>query len=406
MPDPILLSDYHYELPQARIAQRPAEPRDAARLLCYRQGEISHHIFRQLDTLLPPGSLLVFNDTRVIPARLYFRRESGALIELLLLHPLDPAEVHRAMAAEGNTSWELMVGNKKKWKAGETLRSRLPLADTEIEISAQWLDRERNHVQFTWEPAGVSFAELIGAAGELPLPPYLGREADTEDRERYQTVYARHEGAVAAPTAGLHFTAEVLEALEARGIGRAFVTLHVGAGTFMPIKTNDATAHDMHIEQLLFGTELLEQLIRHEGPLIPVGTTSMRVLESLYWFGLEAMQAGELPAEHAFRLEAQQAYRQAPATLPPPKAALQALLKHMQQHKLHRLCAETAIYIYPGYPFRLCQGLVTNFHLPETTLMLLVAALLGPDWRRVYQTALDEGYRFLSYGDSSLLLPQ
>lgn len=415
------LSDYHYELPQERIAAHPLAVRDQARLLCYKDGEISHHVFTEAPELLPDNALVVFNNTKVIPARLFLYRETGARIELLLIHPVSPTEVHSSMQSDGPVQWECMIGNKKKWKDGEVISNAAivnEVKDYEIGtyevkgydvmsnevpvVSARLIDREKQVVEISWN-SEESFAEVVEKSGKLPLPPYLNREAEEEDFERYQTVYAEAKGAVAAPTAGLHFTDRVLNDIQSRGVGLEYVTLHVGAGTFQPVKTDDPRAHDMHVEQIRLSRQNVQRLLENEGPVVATGTTSMRVLESMYWFGIDAIENPDLPADHVFFLGQNKPYEIPGSQRVDTKTALKALLDHFDKHKLDELSAETGIYILPGYRFRLVDAIFTNFHLPGTTLILLVAAFIGEDWREVYQQALDEGYRFLSYGDSSLL---
>jgi S-adenosylmethionine:tRNA ribosyltransferase-isomerase len=443
IPD-IRLSDYHYELPPERIAQYPLPVRDQARLLAFRQGEIRHQTFRDLPGLLEPGDLLVFNDTKVIPARLHFQRQTGAWIEVLLLHPRSPAEVALAMLAQGECRWQCIVGNRKRWKGGEALRRKGEGFELEARLEAGGAE-----VAFRWEPAGLAFTEVLAGLGELPLPPYLQRQEEALDRERYQTVFARHAGAVAAPTAGLHMSPQVLEALTERGIGRLDLTLHVSAGTFLPVRGDRIRDHEMHAEQIRVSRQVIEALAEGGRRVIPIGTTALRTLESLYWLGVMAMEAeasppaqgegsGDSPPSQEgrgssaagasslregssmpdvrdsppFKGEAGGVEARLPQAyawqmlergfLPLPREALQALLRSFDGE---HFVAETHLLILPGCPIQLCQGLITNFHLPETTLILLVAALVGEDWRRIYQAALDQGYRFLSYGDSSLLLP-
>ncbi|TAE48093.1 MAG: S-adenosylmethionine:tRNA ribosyltransferase-isomerase [Bacteroidetes bacterium] len=397
----LLLSQFHYELPEDRIARHPLEVRDQARLLRFQGGNISHHHFYEVPDLLDSGDLLVFNDTRVIPARLFFRRDSGALIEVVLLHPLQPAEVSGAMLAQGSCSWECIVGNKKKWKPGEVLELRLG-GDPEVRLRARLEDREQMHVSFSWEPASLTWADVLLRCGDLPLPPYLNREAEESDYERYQTVYARRQGAVAAPTAGLHFTDAVLEGLKHKGIAQAFVTLHVSAGTFLPVRTDRIAEHPMHAEQIVITRTMLAALLSSAGRVIAVGTTSLRWIESVCRIGDKILQNPNY--ERLPELGQFDPYQGAPEETP-GRVALEALAAWMDARGLETVTAETRLLIVPGYRFRLVQGLITNYHLPETTLMLLVAAFIGPRWREVYASALENGYRFLSYGDSSLLLP-
>jgi S-adenosylmethionine:tRNA ribosyltransferase-isomerase len=402
----IRLSAYHYDLPPARIAQAPLAQRDQARLLCYRGGTIDHHTFQDLPRLLPPDSLLLFNDTKVIQARLHFQRATGAQIEVLLLNPVQPVAVEQAMLAQGHCQWQCVIGNRKRWKPGEVLQRVISHPEGEIQLSATLIDRTHNVVAFTWEPAELAFVNLLSRVGEVPLPPYLNRAITPQDIQQYQTVYAQQAGAVAAPTAGLHVTDQVLDALNERGIPRQFVTLHVSAGTFLPVKTDEVMAHVMHAEQMIIERETVARLLAHPGRLIPVGTTSLRWLESLYWLGLRLVRGQVLPPDQVWTIDKEEPYQQPASELPPPQAVLQALLDYLDQHGLARTFGDTRLLIVPGYPFRLTQGLVTNFHLPETTLILLVAALIGEDWRAVYEAALAGDYRFLSYGDSSLLLPR
>lgn len=399
----INLQDYSYELPEERIAQSPVTPRDHARLLYYCGGNIQHHYFYKLPQLLEAGDELVFNNTKVIPARLFFQKSTGAVIEILLLHPVSPGKLVAVnMAAQETCSWQCIIGNKKRWKS--FLSRQFKINGAEGCIFADLEDAENNIVRFHWTPASFTFSEIVQALGKLPLPPYIKREYDDIDRERYQTVYARNEGAVAAPTAGLHFTETTLHELTQKGVGYNEVTLHVGAGTFQPVKeTEDALKHPMHEEQMVVAQDTIERLLQAQGRIIPVGTTSMRTLESLYWLGVQCHK-GEAPNLHDFYLDKLFAYRHAGTSLS-AKEALEALLETMKKQGVQQLVGDTQIYIVPGYRFRLCRGLITNFHMPQTTLILLVAAFIGEDWRRVYEAALQKGYRFLSYGDSSLLLP-
>lgn len=394
------LSDFHYDLPTEQIAQYPLEKRDESRLLVYKEGTIQHSHFKHLPQHLPKDSLLVCNDTRVIQARLFFRRATGARIEILLLHPVSPREIHQAMIARGNASWVCMIGNKKRWKEHETLT----VEGGGLAFEASFADRENNIVHFKW-PEEMSWAGLLDKLGELPLPPYLGRKATEQDHDQYQTVYARAEGAVAAPTAGLHFTNQVFNDLNNRGIQATYLTLHVGAGTFQPVQTEEVVAHKMHEEQLHVSLEQLLTLRAHIGHLIVVGTTSMRCLESLYWMGALHWREKSWP-EGPFSLDQHTPYQLPEKELPSPEEALDYLIEGLRSRNQLYLWGHTGIYMLPGYPVQLTKALITNFHLPETTLMLLVAAFIGDDWKKVYKEALEEKYRFLSFGDSSLLWPQ
>lgn len=398
MPHPadLRITDFTYELPDARIARHPLAVRDASKLLHYQDGRITDHSFSDLPGLLPPDALLLFNNTRVVQARLLFRKESGALIELFCLEPLWPStEIQIAMQQVGSVAWRCLVGNNKRWKEGvlEMKHQGLQLRAEKVEG-----DESGQRIKLSWSPETLSFAEVLTAFGEIPLPPYLGRRPEAEDESRYQTVYARFDGAVAAPTAGLHFTDRVFVALDARGIARTELTLHVGAGTFKPVKAETMAGHDMHREEIVVRTALLERLLEQQGPIVPVGTTSLRTLESLYWMGCLLQESDtRLPEPYPF----------SPYTpdLPqlPTAEALQRLLQWMQARQLTESITYTSILIAPGYRFRLAKGLITNFHQPQSTLLLLVAAAVGDDWRAIYEHALGHDYRFLSYGDSSLL---
>lgn len=403
LPD-VQLQDFQYELPDDRIAQRPLAQRDQSRLLQYRQGAISHHSFQEVPELLPSGTMLLLNDTKVIKARLYFRRKTGALIEVLLMHPHDPAEVSSTMQAQGKVIWQCIVGNKKKWKPDEVLERVLETESGSVRISATWIDRDQNHIQFSWREDQV-FAEWLQAAGELPLPPYIHREADTEDLETYQTVYAEHTGAVAAPTAGLHFTERVFDQLRANQVTLLQATLHVSAGTFLPVKTDNPLEHDMHQEQMVINRETVEAILTQllsDQPIVPVGTTSMRWIESLFWMGASLAHGLQHTPGKPFLIDKLVGYSLAD-TSTSASESMQAILTWFDQHQMETTLAETSILIMPGYEFRMCDGLITNFHMPGTTLMLLVGAFVGDDWRKIYASALENDYRFLSYGDSSLL---
>jgi len=395
------LSNYHYKLPQERIAKFPLEQRDQAKLLCYKGGEISHQHFYQLPEILPSDAFLVFNNTRVVKARLYFRRETGALIEILLLSPSEPSDIQLALQRDAKVSWHCIVGNKKRWKDEEVLKMPLEIEGQSFQLRAGWADKEDNEVDFSWDTE-VSFSQILEAIGKLPLPPYLNREATEKDLRTYQTVYAREEGAVAAPTAGRHFTERVFDNLAKAGIPHMDVTLHVGAGTFLPVKEERVVDHDMHEEQMVVELEALKRILGSDRRIIPVGTTAMRLLESIYILGVKILEKEIITCREPFDLGSYEAYVAPPFSL---EAALGALIALMEKEGRNRWVGSTRIYILPGYKFRLCKGLITNFHMPETTLMLLVAALVGNNWKKIYEEALDKDYRFLSYGDSSLLLP-
>jgi S-adenosylmethionine:tRNA ribosyltransferase-isomerase len=400
--DELLLSEFQYNLPDGRIARYPLAQRDASKLLIYQNGLIRHEQFRSLSDFLDPASFLVFNNTKVIPARLHFTKSTGAVIELFLLNPFpNDLPVSQAMESTGSAIWQGMIGNRKRWKPGEVLQVALPMARGEVLLSATWYDYDKSVVQLSWQPADLTFAQLIQYAGEIPLPPYLKRDATDADKESYQTVYSTQEGAVAAPTAGLHFTPAVFDTLDKRGIAYDYLTLHVGAGTFQPIKASDVRQHEMHTEQVVYTQTNLQNLLNHLDRLIPVGTTSMRALESLYWIGVKLIYKEADP----FYLNQHYAYQCPLDRQPAVKESITAVWDYLLATKKDSLVVSTGIYITPGYQFKLCKGIVTNFHQPGSTLILLIAALLGDDWKRVYAEALDHNYRFLSYGDSSLLLP-
>ncbi|MGV3557152.1 S-adenosylmethionine:tRNA ribosyltransferase-isomerase [Larkinella arboricola] len=395
------LNDFQYHLPDERIARFPLPQRDQSKLLEYRQGVIEHRSFFELPDRLPADSLLIFNNTKVIPARLHFQRATGAVIELFLLNPL-PADrlVTEAMQDRQQSIWQCMIGNRKRWKPDETLSKEIRIGEQTVLLRAHWHDADRSSIRFEWT-GDEAFASILHEAGKIPLPPYLNRDVTEADQENYQTVYSRIEGAVAAPTAGLHFTPAVLARLEEKGIRTDYLTLHVGAGTFQPIKATDVRQHMMHTEQVVYSRQNLENLVDHRGPVIAVGTTSMRSLESLYWFGVRLLKNEPEP----FLLDQHYAYSLQEADLPDRKEAIRAVLTYLQETGQPQVVAHTGIYCMPGYRFRITNGLVTNFHQPGSTLILLVAAFVGEQWRTIYNEALQNDYRFLSYGDSSLLLP-
>lgn len=405
-PDPRQLSihDFTYQLPPERIAPEPLPNRDQSKLLLYQQGSIADRQFQELPALLPAGSLLVFNDTKVVRARLFARRPTGGMVELFCLEPVAPYQaIEPAMQQTGSCVWKCLVGNGRRWKEGPVTLEFEALGQPAL-LTAERVEQHDGYalIRFSWEPAVLPFAEVLHGAGHLPLPPYLNR-ADTDvDAVRYQTVYAAHEGAVAAPTAGLHFSEAVLAELTERQISAARVTLHVGAGTFQPVKAEHMAAHAMHGEPISVTAATLRQLLAHlPQPIIPVGTTSLRTLESLYWLGARLVQHPDAePIWHVSQWQPYEEQREIPV-----EDALTALLRQLETTGSDTLHATTQLLIAPGYRFRLVRGLITNFHQPESTLLLLVAALLGPGWQQVYQHALENNYRFLSYGDSSLLLP-
>lgn len=408
-PRHLRIADYTYELQDGRIAQEPLPQRDAGRLLIYQGGELADHHFRDLPDLLPVNSLLVLNNTRVVNARLLFSRPTGARIEVLCLEPVDAIPVETAFALRGGCVWNGFVGNAKRWREGEVLELQHVEAfrgdDDHTSAVPFVLRAEREgqeRIRFHWEPAELTFAEVLERVGHVPLPPYMRRPDAAADRERYNTVFARQQGSVAAPTAGLHFTPAVLEGLRQRGIATTELTLHVGAGTFLPVKSEQMADHVMHGEQVRIPMRLVEDLLGQlsKGPVVAVGTTALRTLESIFWHGVMLLEGrgGEELAVGQW-----EPYDRDAANLPSAHEALGAVLQRMRASQGPLLAGRTELLIAPGYQVRLADGLITNFHQPRSTLLLLVAAFIGPDWRRVYDHALAQDYRFLSYGDGSLL---
>lgn len=389
MGEEVFISDYDYLLPEGQIAQVAAEPRDSSKLLVYQHAEIRDAVFSELPHFLSDKSRLFFNDAKVIPARIFLKNSNDARIEVFLLQPHE-TEYFQALNAQKSSRWSCLIGNKKKWKNGEVLNLMVDGIALQVHLL------EDQVVEFTWE-SEMPFVELLEKIGQLPLPPYIKHEANQHDSARYQTVYSKVQGSVAAPTAGLHFTPEVLSKLSEKGIDQKFVTLHVSAGTFLPVKVENARAHDMHQEIFAVKRSEIESLMEDK-QIIAVGTTSTRVLESLFWAGVNILESKIQP----FQIE-QFAYENRSKVQ--KNEALNAILNYMDAHKLDTVYGKTSIMIIPSYEFRLVEGLVTNFHQPKSTLLLLISALLGDEWKRVYAHALRGGYRFLSYGDSSLLIP-
>lgn len=419
-PRAIRIEDYDYGLPEERIAQFPLEQRDASKLLLYRGGQITHTHFREIAGHLPKGALLVFNDTKVIHARLHFSLPNGAPLEILCLEPLAPAEYQQNFSSSSPVRWRCLAGGNRKWKSGTIEKEIDNGGGQKIRLRATRLGRSADafDILFEWGQPQLAFGELLAQAGILPLPPYLNRKNVPSDEERYQTVYAREQGSVAAPTAGLHFTEEVFQSLEKKGIQKLFVTLHVGASTFRPVKTDTIGDHPMHEETTIIQREVvatLKEAVEAGRPIIPVGTTSTRLLESLYWYGVEVGRRkaeGGRPEQvfpnSEFQLRTSQWQPYETDIRLSPVQALQALLDRMDANDPYggSLQGQTQLIIAPGYRFRLISGMITNFHQPRSTLLLLIAALIGDDWRGAYRYALDNDFRFLSYGDSCLLLPE
>lgn len=433
-PKNISIADFTYDLPQDRIAHYPLSERDASKLLIYQEGRIMEDIYRNINRHIPENSLLIFNNTKVVEARILFRKSTGAQIELFCLEP--PPEypgIAAAMMQTGKVRWKCLIGGASKWKPGQILSRAIDMQQglTEGILEARFLEKLEDAylIELSWTPDHLSFAEMLHRAGLIPLPPYIRRAAEASDTERYQTIYAAHDGSVAAPTAGLHFSESIFASLAAKNIQQAFVTLHVGAGTFLPVKSVTMEQHIMHTEFISVTKETLNKLIKALPQcIIPVGTTSLRTIESLYWLGLRTIlepdvsheelavrqwdpYQGKYSATHKGEVHESAALSRHSGFIPAddrsvaPEAALTALLKWMDRQDLEQLMARTQLLITPGYDWKIAKALVTNFHQPESTLLLLVAALIGDDWRKVYQYAMDHNFRFLSYGDGSLLFP-
>ena len=401
-PRHIRISDYNYPLPDERIAKFPIAQRDHSKLLVYRKGEVNHDVFYNLPEYLPKGALMVFNNTKVIQARMHFRKDTGALIEVFLLEPACPSDYELMFQTSEKCSWYCLVGNLKKWKEG-TLTREIKIKDTDVKVTATRgpIHGTSHRIDFTWT-GGFSFAEIIDAMGELPIPPYLNRETQESDKTTYQTVYSKIKGSVAAPTAGLHFTPEVLAAVDAHGIEREELTLHVGAGTFKPVKSEEIEGHEMHTEYVSVRRDTIRKLIAHDGCAIAVGTTSVRTLESLYYMGLKVIKNHDA-SEDELHVNQWEPYDT--ETSVSTVESLTALGAWMDAHGLEVLHSSTQIIIAPGYEYHIVKMLVTNFHQPQSTLLLLVSAFVKGDWHKIYDYALANDFRFLSYGDSSLLIP-
>ena len=403
----IQINDYNYPLSDERIAKYPLKERDHSKLLIYKQGKVSEDVFFHVADYLPMGSLMVMNNTKVIQARLHFRKATGALIEIFLLEPALPADYEQMFQSRGRCEWFCLVGNLKKWKEGQLSRV-FTIDDHEVTVTAERVGEAATsqRIAFTWDDNQLSMAELIDSIGELPIPPYLNRKTEECDKTTYQTVYSKIKGSVAAPTAGLHFTTDVLASLDNKGIEREEVTLHVGAGTFKPVKSLHIGEHDMHTETFCVKKQTIERLIAHQGHAVAVGTTSVRTLESLYYIGYKMLQLPDAEEQH-WHVEQWEPYQMqvAPDDAPTTMEALQAIANYMQRNALTTLHGSTQIIIAPGYNYHIVKMLITNFHQPQSTLLLLVSAFVHGDWRNIYDYALQHEFRFLSYGDSSLLIP-
>lgn len=405
-PKHIHISEFNYPLPDERIAKFPLPVRDQSKLLLYRHGEVSEDIFTSLPEYLPSGSLMIFNNTKVIQARLHFRKETGALIEVFCLEPIQPNDYVLNFQQTEHAAWLCMIGNLKKWKEG-ILKREMTVKGKSITLTAE---RGECHgtshwVDFRWDNNEVTFADILEVFGELPIPPYLNRETQESDKETYQTVYSKIKGSVAAPTAGLHFTPCVLDALRDKGVDLEELTLHVGAGTFKPVKSEEIEGHEMHTEYISVSRATLEKLIAHEGKAVAVGTTSVRTLESLYHIGISLLKNPDA-TEDELHVKQWQPYEMTPEEDKTPAVdALQAIVDYLDRQGMETLHTSTQIIIAPGYDYRIVKAMVTNFHQPQSTLLLLVSAFVKGNWRKIYDYALSHDFRFLSYGDSSLLIP-
>ena len=403
-PKNLQISDFTYSLPDERIARHPLAERDHSKLLVYKQGLIEESIYRDIDQFLPAGSLLVFNNTKVVEARLLFQKLSGGVIEIFCLEPADQyADIALAMVQKGEVFWKCLVGGVSKWKHGMVLSKKISTGETEVELQAEISERLPDCfiIKMRWTPAGYTFAEILHLAGLVPLPPYLHREVEASDKERYQTVYARYDGSVAAPTAGLHFTQNIFEKLAAKNISTNFVTLHVGAGTFKPVKSETIGGHEMHSEFMDVSIETIEHIYKHiDQKIFAVGTTSLRLIESLYWMGVKTCTN---PSINMNDLAVLQWEPYETKSRLGTSIALKSLMDWMKSNGLNRLITKTQIMIAPGYELKIASGIITNFHQPQSTLLLLIAAVVGEKWKELYEHALNNDFRFLSYGDGCLL---
>lgn len=405
-PKHIRISEFNYPLPDERIAKFPLPVRDQSKLLLYRHGEVTEDIFTSLPDYLPANSLMIFNNTKVIQARLHFHKETGALIEVFCLEPIQPNDYALNFQQTEHAAWLCMIGNLKKWKEG-ALKREVTVKGKPLTLTAgRGACHGTSHwVDFRWNNPEITFADILEVFGELPIPPYLNRETQESDKETYQTVYSKIKGSVAAPTAGLHFTPRVLDALREKGVALEELTLHVGAGTFKPVKSEEIEGHEMHTEYISVNRSTLEKLVAHEGKAIAVGTTSVRTLESLYHIGVTLLHNPNA-TEEDLHVKQWQPYETALETAATPAVdALQAIIAYLDRHHMETLHSSTQIIIAPGYEYRIVKAMVTNFHQPQSTLLLLVSAFLHGDWRKIYDYALAHDFRFLSYGDSSLLIP-
>ena len=408
MTDPrkISINDFTYFLPPEKIASHPLEERDASRLLIYKQGKIEESKYKNIADYLPEQSLLVFNNTKVIEARLVFQKPSGGFIEIFCLEPHERyGGIGQALLQQERVLWQCFIGGASKWKHGQVLEKKIRSGNEEIILTATYTEKRSDSfiIELAWRPGSLNFGEVLHLAGAIPLPPYIKRPPELSDKQRYQTIYADFEGSVAAPTAGLHFTPGIFDSLKSRNIESCFVTLHVGAATFKPVKVSTLEDHEMHAEYIDVSRQTIQKILENtDGVIITAGTTSLRTVESLYWLGVKLIREVHQPASAPAELTQWYAYDNANNNIS-TRSSLQSLLQWMDQNRLERLQAKTQIIIVPGYKPRIAKALITNFHQPQSTLLLLVAAVIGQDWKKVYEYALQNGFRFLSYGDGSLL---
>lgn len=404
-PKNISIADYTYSLPENKIANYPLSERDASKLLVYKQGSVTEDVYKTIASHIPDNSFLVFNNTKVVEARLLFQKPTGGVIEIFCLDPHEQyADITTAMLQQGKVLWQCLVGGASKWKHGQILKKLIAAYGKEIILEAVYKEKRADSfiIELSWTPDNMSFAELLHQAGATPLPPYIKRKAEIGDTERYQTIYAQQDGSVAAPTAGLHFTDNIFKSLVEKNIQTGFVTLHVGAGTFKPVKSETLETHEMHAEFIDISKEMIENILQNlKNNIIAVGTTSLRTIESLYWLGVKTRRQEQ---SSDIQLSQWEAYDMIDQNIP-AKEALESLLVWMEKANIKRLVTKTQIIIAPGYKLKIAKALITNFHQPQSTLLLLIAALIGNDWRKVYDYALQNDFRFLSYGDGCLLWP-
>ena len=398
----IFIKEFGYELPIEKIATHPLPERDASKLLIYKDGKISTTVFQSLPDNLDSGSSLILNNSRVIEARILFQKDTGGIIEIFCLEPAENLSIEKALGSHEKVRWNCLIGGASKWRHGEILQKSITIKGSNIILKARYIDKKTDSfiVEFSWQPSSYYFGKVLRAAGLIPLPPYIKRKPVESDAERYQTIFAKNQGSVAAPTAALHFTNRVFDGLEKKGISLDYITLHVGAGTFKPVKAETIAEHTMHAEQFEISIETLKKLVQSR-QLIAVGTTSLRTLESLYWIGIKIMNR-LIEEDKDLQLDQWESYELENKNVGFTESA-NAIINYLQERNSSTLFCQTSLIIVPGYKFYSAKALVTNFHQPQSTLLLLVAAFIGEDWKKIYQHALENNFRFLSYGDSSLL---